>query len=256
MFVPYPATGRDIQLETTVYRPATPPPWPLVVINHGSRGLDNPHLQDRNRPVETARFFLARGYLVVAPMRQGFSRSTGTYLPSRCMFADYARRFAQDIAVVIDHFVAAGEVLPDQVLVTGQSNGGMVALAHASGAPKARALINFAGGINSSNPSCHWQDEMVRAARELGATTRLPSLWIYTEDDKIFPPSVSQPFFEAYRQAGAPATYRLFPVGGHPFSTTRQGRETWGPEVSRFLQQVGLPHAEVIAKEEATAAGP
>ena len=70
----------DAQLETTVYRPAGDPPWPLAVINHGQRYIatDN-RSQPRNQPVETARFFLDRGYLVAAPMRQGFSRSTGVY---------------------------------------------------------------------------------------------------------------------------------------------------------------------------------
>src|SRR5438309_2060455 len=69
LFVPYPQAVSDAQLETTVYKPDLPGPWPLVVINHGSLGYANPHMQGRNRPVETARFFLDRGYLVVAPMR-------------------------------------------------------------------------------------------------------------------------------------------------------------------------------------------
>lgn len=241
LFVPYPQFPVDAQLETTVYRPAGPGPWPLVVVNHGSRGFDNPHQQERNRPVETARFFLERGYLVVAPMRQGFSKSTGVYTPSNCDHVRYAERFAGDIAVVIDHFVRKGEARPDQVLVTGQSNGGMVTVGYGSQKPVARAFINFAGGINSTNPACDWKAAMVAAGKSFGERAKIPSLWIYTEDDKIFPPSVSRPFFEAYKSAGAPASYSLYPTGGHPFSTTRFGRETWGKEVQAFLAQVGLP---------------
>ncbi len=245
MFVPYPQFLINAQLETTVYKPSVPGPWPMVVVNHGSRGYANPNMQERNQPIETARFFLQRGYLVVAPMRQGFSKSTGTY-SWNCDHATYAERYGRDIATVIDYFINRGDVRPDLVLVTGQSNGGMVALGYAATKPKARAIINFAGGINSVRPNCNWQSEMVSAAKSLGAKTNIPSLWIYTEDDKIFPPTVSKPFFEAYQNAGAPSTYKLYPSGGHPFSATRFGRETWGGEVERFLRQVGLPATPIV----------
>ncbi|MGC4078802.1 MAG: prolyl oligopeptidase family serine peptidase [Rubrivivax sp.] len=247
VFVRYPQFLVDIQLETTVYKPGGRPPWPLVVVNHGSRGYDNPHRQDRNRPVETARFFLERGYLVVAPMRQGFSQSTGVYTPSNCDPGRYAERYGGDIAAVIDHFVKQGLARPDEVLVTGQSNGGMVTLGYAANQPKARAIINFAGGINTTQPGCDWAAAMVRAAKSLGARTAIPSLWIYAEDDSIFPPAVSRPFFDAYRAAGARASLRLFPSGGHGFSTTRTGRQTWGPDVEQFLRDVGLPATPVDA---------
>ena len=156
LFVPYPQFLVDAELETTVYRPNVGGPWPLVVINHGSRGYADPHMQDRNRPIETARFFLERGYLVVAPMRQGFSKSTGVY-SWNCDHASYAERYGKDVAVVIEYFVKHDNVRPDQILVTGQSNGGMVAIGYAATNPKARAIINFAGGINSSRLGCNWQ---------------------------------------------------------------------------------------------------
>lgn len=248
IFVPVTAAGVDAQLETTVYRPATPPPWPLVVINHGSRGLADPHQQARYQPVEIARFFLERGYLVAAPMREGFSKSTGRWEPSQCLHERYARRYGPDIAGVIDWFVAQGQVKAGQVLVTGQSNGGFVALGWAAQAPKARAFINFAGGLNTTYRHCDWAAAMVDAAKALGAQTRLRSLWIYTEDDNIFPPTVSKPFFDAYKAAGAPARLSLYPRGGHPFSQTQSGRESWGPEVEAFLKEVGLPWSKATPR--------
>lgn len=243
IFVPVRAGGLDAQLETTIYRPDTPPPWPLVVINHGSRGLPDPHQQARYQPVEIARWFLDRGYLVVAPMREGFSKSTGRWEPTQCQPERYALRYGPDIAGVIDWFVAQGQVKADEVLVTGQSNGGMVALGWATQSPKARAFINFAGGVNTTYRNCDWAAAMIEAAATLGARARIRSLWIYTEDDTIFPPSVSRPFFEAWHRAGAPSSFSLYPHGGHPFSQTRSGRQTWGQEVEAFLKEVGLPSA-------------
>lgn len=250
IFIPRPQFLVDAQLETTVYKPSVPGPWPLVVINHGSHGYDNPHFQERNRPIQTARFFLDRGYLVAAPMRQGFSKSTGVY-SWNCDHAGYAERYGGDISAVVDYFVKRGDVRGDEILVTGQSNGGMVTLGYAANQPQARGIINFAGGINSNRPYCSWQSGMVSAARALGAKTHIPALWIYTEDDKIFPPSVSKPFFEAYRDAGAAVTFKLYPTGGHPFSTTRFGRETWGPDVEQFLRQLGLPAAPIGMTQQA-----
>jgi dienelactone hydrolase len=244
LFVRRPLTPFDAQLETTVYKPTGAPPWPLVVINHGSFGHDNPHQQARYQPVEMARFFLERGYLVAAPMRQGYSRSTGVH-SWRCDHANLARRSAGDIAATIEHFVQAGLARKDQVVVLGQSHGGMVTLGYAASQPVARGVINFAGGINSFRPDCNWKQGMISAARELGAESKVPSLWLYTETDTVFPPDVSVPFFEAYKAAGAVARFRMFPKGGHGFSTTPQARRIWGPEIEAFLAELGLPAARV-----------
>jgi hypothetical protein len=37
----------------------------------------NPRLQARYRPAVAARYFMQRGYVVLVPMRQGFSKSSG-----------------------------------------------------------------------------------------------------------------------------------------------------------------------------------
>jgi dienelactone hydrolase len=241
----------DAQLETTVYRPAGAPPWPLAVLNHGQRDFGDHAQQPRNRPEETARFFLERGYLVVAPMRQGFSRSSG-YYTFHCDHEAYAQRYAGDIAAVVNQFVAGGEARADQVLVAGQSNGGFVLLGYAAQADKLevppRAIVNFSGGFNSSRGDCDWRGNMVRAAGVFGARTRVPALWLYAEDDVIFPPSISRPYFEAY-QAGHPAAeWHLYPRGGHGMSNTRSGRATWGPDLEDFLRRAGLPYQRLAAQ--------
>jgi len=243
----------DAQLETTVYRPAGKGPWPMVVLNHGQRDFGDQKTQPRNQPLETARFFLDRGYLVVAPMRQGFSRSTGFYRFS-CDHEHYARRYAGDISAVVKHFVRTGEARPDQILVAGQSNGGFVLLGYAAESAKdefrPRAILNFAGGFNSNRSDCNWRAGMIEAARVFGASTRVPALWLYAEDDAIFPPSISQPYFAAYQEGHPDARFKLYPRGGHGMSNTRSGRQMWGPDVDAFLLGVGLP-AQVLPRPAA-----
>lgn len=244
IFVPLALSTGEARLETTVYRPSASGPWPLAVINHGAAGYAGPSRQRRYRPVAIARFFLERGYLVVAPMRQGFSKSTGTYAWN-CDHETYARRYAGDVAAVINYFVKSGQAQADRVLVVGQSNGGMVALGYAaefsSVDRRARAIINFAGGINSSRPNCDWRNNMISAARSLGAKTDLPSLWIYAEDDPIFPPSVSKPFFDAYHSGNRRSFLKLYHTGGHNLSNLPVGSQIWISDIEQFLREVGLP---------------
>ena len=71
------------ELETTVFRPDGAGPFPVAVINHGKANGD-PRFQRRYRPLVAVRFFLARGYAVVVPMRQGFSKSSGSYIGGGC----------------------------------------------------------------------------------------------------------------------------------------------------------------------------
>lgn len=65
-----------VELETTIFKPNGDGPFPLVVINHG-KASGNPLFQARARYLVAAEQFVARGYMVVAPMRRGFSKSGG-----------------------------------------------------------------------------------------------------------------------------------------------------------------------------------
>ena len=157
-------------------------------------------------------------------------------------------RYAGDIAAVIDHFIAAGLAKADQVVVTGQSNGGFVLLGYAASTvehePKARATVNFSGGFNWSLP-CDWRAGMIEAARSLGAKTKVPSLWLYAENDSIFSPEVSRAFFEAYHSVQPMSEFKLYPTGGHGMSNTASGRRQWTPDLERFLKEQGLPAGPV-----------
>ena len=75
--IPADASG-SVMLEATLFKPNGPGPFPLVVFNHGKNTGDL-HLQPRSRPVAFAREFVRRGYAVIAPNRQGFAGSGGTY---------------------------------------------------------------------------------------------------------------------------------------------------------------------------------
>ena len=97
-----------VQLETTVYRPEGPGPFPLVVINHGKAPIITPARQPRARYSNAAREFLSRGFVVAIPMRQGFSKSTGAYRGQGCEVEVNGRAQADDVEATLDGMAAGG----------------------------------------------------------------------------------------------------------------------------------------------------
>jgi pimeloyl-ACP methyl ester carboxylesterase len=81
-------------------------------------------------------------------------------------------------------------------------------------------------------------DRLVAAARQFGEKTRIPSLWIYAENDSYFPPELSKRLVEGFRMAGGRADFHLLPpVGseGHELIRSNEGAALWAPLLEKFL---------------------
>src|SRR4029450_11007413 len=61
--------GGPVTLEATFYRPGTEGPYPVVLFNHGSAGGGAVSPRMTLRSSRPARFFVERGFAVLAPMR-------------------------------------------------------------------------------------------------------------------------------------------------------------------------------------------
>lgn len=231
------------QLETTVYRPSGDGPFPVVVINHG-KAYGDPRFQARYQPAGAARFFLARGYAVVVPMRQGFSRSSGNYIGGGCNVESNGRVQADDVRAVYEWLGEQAWADRSRVLVMGQSHGGWTTLAYGTRPdPGVRALVNFAGGLRQD--SCAgWEGTLARAAGAYGAETKLPSLWFYGDNDSYFSVNTFHAMYDRYHGAGAPAELIAFgPFGSdsHAMFGSRSGERIWQEPVLRLMRSVGLP---------------
>ncbi len=232
-----------IDLETTVFRPEGQGPFPMVVINHG-KALGDPRFQSRYRPTLAARWFMQRGYIVVVPMRQGFSKSSGSYIGGGCNVESNGRAQAEDVKAVLDYFTAQPFVDKNNVLVMGQSHGGWTTLALGTFSyPGVKGLINFAGGLRQESCSA-WESVLASAAGSYGKETSLSSLWFYGDNDSFFSTPTWKSMFEQYTRAGGKArvvSFGIFGSDSHALFGSRNGQSIWQPEVSAFLQQVGLP---------------
>jgi dienelactone hydrolase len=234
----------SVELETTIFKPAGAGPFPVVVINHGKFLGDVRH-QGRYRPLMAARYFLQRGYVVVVPMRQGFSKSTGNYIDAGCNIESNGLEQAEDVRVVLDHVTAQPYADRNNIIVLGQSHGGWTTLAFGTfNYPGVRGLVNFAGGLRQD--SCGpWTANLVNAAESYGAETAVPSLWFYGDNDSYFGPTTFRLMHQAYTSSGGRAKLVAFGKFGrdaHLMFSSLAGRGIWQPEVSAFLQQLGLPY--------------
>ncbi|MDQ6880821.1 MAG: prolyl oligopeptidase family serine peptidase [Pseudomonadota bacterium] len=233
-----------ILLETTLYKPDGDGPFPVVVINHGKASGD-PRFQPRYRPVSAARYFLQRGYAVVVPMRQGFSRSGGSYIGGGCNVESNGRVQADDVKAVFDYLGTQPWVDRDRLLVVGQSHGGWTTLAFgARNYPGVQGLVNFAGGLRQEDcPG--WKQALAGGAAGYARETRLSSLWFYGDNDSYFDPETFHAMHDRYTAAGGKArlvAYGRFGADSHALFGARAGAPIWQPELTDFLRSIDMPH--------------
>lgn len=248
--VPANIGGAQITLQTTIYKPPGPGPFPVLFMNHGKDGGDA-HLQKRATFPIISQEFVKRGYAVVIPMRMGFAGSGGTYVNSHCEAKDNGEQQANSLFFAMQYVMKQPWADQDHVILAGQSHGGLTAMAAGSHEIHGvRGIINFAGGVNSRS-HCDWQAALVDAFRQWGATTKVPSIWFYGANDKHFGPQLASEMYQAYTGAGGKAqlvAYGPFKKDAHGMSASPDGVSIWWPDTERFLKSVGMP-TEVKTKE-------
>lgn len=250
VMLPIQTNGQTFTLETTIFRPPGAGPFPLLLMNHGKERGD-PANQARDRFLTLSREFVKRGYAVVVPMRRGFSRSTGQYSEFGCNMKDNGQQQADDIVATLDTLVRQAWVDRTRIIVAGQSYGGLATMAFGTRHyPGVQGLLNFAGGLRIDGRPCDWRAELVTAFGHYAASTRLPSLWFYGENDSYFDPALAQQLQQSYQSAGGAAqliAYGPFKSDAHGMVGSRDGVRVWLPEVERFLKGIGMPTDITVA---------
>jgi dienelactone hydrolase len=235
-------------LRTRVFRPAGQGPFPLAIISHGST-IDASQRLVMDVPVFAAasNWLLQHGYMVALPLRRGYGEAGGPWRENygSCSNPDYYRAglvTADDIQAAVEFFRTRPEVARDRVLLIGQSAGGWGSIATASRKPAGViAVLNFAGGRGGNLPgigNCMPQ-RLVEAAGRYGASARIPSLWLYSANDKFFAPDLSHKMFDAFVRAGGKADYVALPAFGTDGHRVFADAPTlWQPPVEAFLATI------------------
>lgn len=244
-----PAGSDDVLLETTVFQPDGPGPFPLIVINHG-KDPGRPSLQSRDRFYHMASVFVKRGYAVMVPMRQGFSKSGGRYRDRGCDMTANGYTQAEDIRATLDYARQQPWIDGARMIVAGQSYGGLAAIALGTEAlPGVRGLINVAGGLRDDSNRCAWRSQLVAAFADYGAKAKVPSLWLYGQNDSLFGPELAGRMHAAYVGAGGRGRLVEFPAfkrDAHGMLASRDGEKVWLQDTEQFLREIGMPTAIVV----------
>ena len=220
-----------IRLVTFVYRPVKSDRHEIVLYSHGSTaGWSRSPKEQGDAPAPAVlRFFLSRGYTVVAPMRRGRGESSGTYVEEcpvyagRCSPADQValgdrglREALLDTNAVLDQIVYRLVPRNSKFIAAGHSRGGFLSLILAGERPEiVKGIVNFAGGWQATNDRVTPEDHkhrvevqaipLSRAAKQAKA----PSIWIYADRDPLYNEAGRQGILKAWRDGGGKAEYIL-----------------------------------------------
>lgn len=230
------------RLETTIFKPQGQGPFPLVVINHGKLHGDARE-QKRYQAYAASREFVKMGYVVALPMRLGFSKSDGTYFQSGCDLLKDGYKQSESVDAAIRELKKLPYIKADQILVIGHSYGGFISLAYGAinQDPAIKGIINFAGGLKKSTGSCLWDLSLNQAFNDYGKKTKVPTLWIYSENDSLFKPDLVERLRRGYVASGGQASLVMLPAfkdDGHKFFDDPEAVKLWVNPVSDFLQQI------------------
>ncbi len=239
---------KTINLSGSIYRPNVDGKFPLVVLNHGTPR--NP--EERKNKIEMgdqSKVFVKKGVVVIVPMRRGYGDSEGEWVESigKCNDPDYdsaAKEAVKDIKAVVEYMKRNAYIDTTRILMAGQSTGGFSSLAYASVYSKElTGVINFAGGKGSMKPYevCE-PKRLIATMGNFGKKVKIPTLWIYTEKDDFFPPSLSQKMFKAYQKEGGMGTLHMLTSEQTPYGHNLfyKGITTWDPIIDEYLREIHL----------------
>lgn len=242
--------GKPVRLQFVTIKPKGPGPFPLLIFNHGSTGRgDVPaaaRAVDISHPI--AQHFLENGWMVVSPQRRGRGWSEGLYdegfLKDRSRYSGDPSvtlagfdRAITDIHAAVSVLLSRDDVDAHQVVMGGQSRGGILSLAYAAKHPgRIRGVLNFVGGWLGT-----WSETFSDVHQTIvadAAEALTPTLWLYGGKDRLYGINDIRPFFESFIGDGGVGEFVPFPNAGHGLmSETTQ----WTEPVDRFMSELGFP---------------
>lgn len=252
--IPLPSAGSR-GLEALLIRPAGDGAYPLALISHGApRDGAARQAMTANGLYRQGIEFARRGFAALLVMRRGYGTSGGEYAENSgpCANRDYlrtARTSAADLRAAVQAMKGRSDVTTNGFIAVGVSAGGIASVAlSADPPPGLAAAINFAGGRGSraADDVCD-EDSLVRAFAALGKTSRVPTLWVYAQNDKFFGPALARRMHTAFTAAGGRAEFidaAAFGEDGH--SLFPRGIAIWTPMVDEFLRAQNLGRRDLL----------
>lgn len=243
-------------IKLTIWRDSRKAKQPFLVLNHGRAGKAEERAKlGRARYTDNSKYFVSKGFAVFVLTRVGYGVTAGEDVEDTgaCRSKNYPPGYeaaAEQSLRVIDYARRQSYVDPARGIAVGQSFGGTTAVALAAkNVPGLVATVNFAGG-GGGDPVAHperpCREDLLRALFSgYGPTARVPTLWLYSENDKYWGKDYPRAWFEGFVKHGGKGEFVMLPPllppkGEDGHSTFTRDPEVWREPFEQFLKKNGF----------------
>ena len=259
--IPFASGNDQAGMVAGVYLPPGEGPFPVLIYSHGRSGTEAERSQTRiPDPRGHVRYWVKKGFAVVAPIRPGYGATHGFDREDSGMrydvfgncwgtpeFERSASAASEAVMATLDWVRAQRWADANRIVLAGASMGGLASIASAARNPTGVvAYINFSGGTGGNGSraaehSCGFE-AMETLMSKYGDTAHVPSLWLYARNDSFWGPDWPRAWYGAYARHEHSARFVMTdPVpnaDGHQLLT--RGSRLWSVQVDRFLDELGF----------------
>ena len=266
-----PYSSADVTIPVHVFKPPQglfgqpKESWPVVIFSHGRSSAEAARAAEKN-PVnfDVVRYWHSKGYAVIAAIRPGYGdnyvedpedhgvRWNGDTCSGKADFSKTANAASYAVKAAHTWLITQNWVDKNRLLLVGQSVGGLATVtACGQNWPGVIGCVNFAGGTGgngdvSPGKSCR-PDKLNEVLSSSGKTTLVPSLWLYSANDKMWGEEAPKVWFKSFtdiaKNAGQTASLEFFAapaVGNNGHSLQAMGSRFWIPVVDKWLDKNGF----------------
>jgi dienelactone hydrolase len=240
------------KITVTIWRDDAIKKAPYLLFSHGRAGTDQERGKfGRSSEKRNSEYFVSKGFTVILPTRIGYGVSGGpdadysgacgnkNYLEARKVAIDQSKQ-------VLNHVFDFSYIDRTKGIVVGQSVGGFTTIGlSAENISGLKGAINFAGGdggdpIKSAEKPCG--DYLIKDTfAKYGASNKVPTLWLYSVNDKFWGEQLPKDWFAAFQKAGGKGQFISLPAykeDGH--SIFRGDLNAWKNDFEKFIKEVGF----------------
>ena len=240
------------KITVTIWRDDAIKKAPYLLFSHGRAGTDQERGKfGRSSEKRNSEYFVSKGFAVILPTRIGYGVSGGpdADYSGACGNKNYleARKAAIDQSKqVLNHVFDFSYIDRTKGIVVGQSVGGFTTIGlSAENISGLKGAINFAGGdggdpIKSPERPCG--DYVIKDTfAKYGASNKIPTLWLYSVNDKFWGEQLPKDWFAAFQKAGGKGQFISLPAykeDGH--SIFRGDLNAWKNDFEKFIKEIGF----------------
>jgi len=219
--VPFNDNGIIIELEALLYRDIDLSSYRGVIMTHGRNG---PHPSRNSNELYNYKQLnmelASNGCAVLFIVRRGYGASEGKDSEYLSSAVDSGLAAAKDLKAGAEYLRKYKNVNPEGLVIMGHSQGGWAALSASNYIMEGViATVNIAGGTNYASMGTGQINDEVQAAWRrgsaiLGKNSKIPVIWIYSENDRNHPKDRVNAMYKAFTDSGGKGYLHILPPYG------------------------------------------